>query len=146
MQLHNVLDIRYNKELSELKICMVYLGDISKNSCKFRHPSGFTMIKKEIKEWMRELSAALRLVTYSEGIVWQAPIKVEIECYQSGRGRPLDCGNLCDIISDSVRDGVSVDDRFFEVLTVPSKRAAEAKIVITVTNGGCRDPKASAVG
>ena len=109
MRLPNVIDWNWDMK-SRMTVTMSYLPTLSVN----RYKTAQGIIRREVKEWMDELTMVLLLMTNSQEIKWRPPIKLRLDAQFKDRRHP-DLHNLIKPICDSVKEGIGIDDKHFRV-------------------------------
>ena len=111
---------------------MEYLPNLSKN--RYKLPNG--VIKRQVREWMEQLAWMIHALVVSQNTEFKPPVKVKIDGEFTGGGRMPDIQNFTDIISDSIEQGLGINDNQFEIETGLAKRSLDAKLIINIRSEG----------
>ena len=107
---------------------MEYFTELSVNRYKY---FGSTRTKREVRQWMEDLSKALSDMGNYQNIYWQEySITVRIDGFFKDKRAP-DLSNLAKVTMDAIEDCTLVNDKLYSLETgVPE--IGEPKLIITV--------------
>ena len=113
------------------RVEMTYLPAVSVN----RNKTQRGIIRSDVKQWMSELTWAIRLMAAAENIEWKAPLYVKIGGEFKDKRSTPDLHNLSKVICDAIEDATEVNDRDYIVTCGKPQWGEVPKIIITVGMG-----------
>ncbi len=133
MRLPNVIGWSLDSENRVLKVEMEYLPELSDNS-RTVLIKGKPVVKRQVREWMDQLSMAIKVAMFSMEWEIYAPVQVKISGVFKDHRHP-DLQNFLKVCCDGVKEGIKIDDKHFLVET-GEVSIGDPKLIIELSGHG----------